>query len=69
MLKDKVTQVETGVGLAGKKTNLIEQCLTELENYAQRWNLCLCGLVENKNENTCKEVIKICQAVLLKHMS
>lgn len=57
-VKGKVTQVDA------RKVSIVDQQVTELENYSQRWNLCLYGVPENKEQDIRTEVIQICQAIL-----
>ncbi|CAL8281694.1 unnamed protein product [Merluccius merluccius] len=38
-----------------------------MENYLRRWNLRLYGMTENKDQNVCQEVIRICQSILPEH--
>lgn len=66
-VKGKVTHIDNRVSVAEKKTSLLEQRVTELENYSRRWNLRLFGVAENKDQNVRQEVIHICQSILPEH--
>lgn len=63
-VKGKVTHIDDRVNAAERKTSLLEQRITELENYSRRWNLRLYGMAENKDQNVRQEVIHICQSIL-----
>jgi len=67
-VKGKVTHIDDRVNMAEKKTILLEQRITELENYSRRWNLRLYGMAENvADQNIRQEVIHICQSILPEH--
>ena len=51
-VKGKVTHIDDRVNVAEKKVSLLEQRMTELENYSQRWNLWLYDMAENKDRQS-----------------
>ena len=59
-MKTRVAKVEKSVE---KNNNVYHRRLTDLEQYARRWNLRLYGLPEVENEDVRGEAICICQVV------
>ncbi|CAL8362288.1 unnamed protein product [Gadus morhua 'NCC'] len=63
-VKGKVTYIDNRVNVAEEKASLLEQRITEQENYSRRWNLRLYSMAGNKDQNVRQEVIRICQSIL-----
>ncbi|XP_016315473.1 uncharacterized protein LOC107668194, partial [Sinocyclocheilus anshuiensis] len=61
-IKGKVSHVATRLNVEEKKMVFCEQCLTDLERYSRRWNLCLHGVTEKEREDVRAESIRICEA-------
>ncbi|CAL8391486.1 unnamed protein product [Arctogadus glacialis] len=55
--------LDNRVNVAEEKASLLEQRITELENYSRRWNLRLYSMAENEDQNVHQEVIRICQSI------